>query len=147
MPHRKMEERLSVSESIASTMLLAVGLITLARGSYWTLNPNSESDSQMYASLASVMPLWAWALGFVIGGLLLVLASWYLPRRALKNRFDWLLLIGGMTSSASYFIVAVAGFGNAANWLTPVQLVIYSIATLVLAFYGGFSLWRKKSMY
>ena len=141
------EEQLSTSESIASTLLLALGMLTTARGTYWVFNSDNTSDSKMYVSLATVMPLWAWAIGFVIGGLLLILSSWYLPRRDIKKRFAVTLLIGGGLSSASYFIVAIAGFGSAVNWLTPMQLIIFSMSTLMLAFFGGMMLWQKRNMY
>lgn len=141
------EEHLSMSESIASTLLLALGLLTTARGAYWMLNPENTNDSTLYASLAAVMPLWGWAIGYVIGGLLIILSSWYLPRRNIKKRFAITLLFGGGISSASYFIVAIAGFGNALNWLTPIQLIIFSMATLMLAFFGGTMLWQKKNTY
>ena len=141
------EEHLSMSESIASTLLLALGMLTTARGAFWMFNSENTSDSNLYASLAAVMPLWAWAIGFFIGGILIILSSWYLPRRHIKKRFAVTLLIGGGLSSASYFIVAIAGFGNAVNWLTPTQLIIFSVASLVLAFFGGMQLWQKKNMY
>lgn len=141
------EEQLSVSESIASTLLLAFGLLTTARGAFWMFNSENTSDSNLYASLAAVMPLWAWAIGFFMGGILIILSSWYLPRRHIKKRFAVTLLLGGVLSSASYFIVAIAGFGNAVNWLTPTQLIIFSVASLVLAFFGGMMLWQKRNMY
>ena len=140
-------DHLSMSESIASTLLLGLGLLTTVRGAYWILNPENTSDSTLYSSLAMVMPLWAWALGFVFGGLFIILSSWYLPRRNIKKRFAITLLIGGGISSASYFIVAIAGFGNAINWLTPIQLIIFSMTTLMLAFFGGTMLWQKKNTY
>lgn len=141
------EENLSMSESIASTLLLALGMLTTARGTYWVFNAENTNDSKLYASLAAVMPLWGWAIGFVIGGLLLILSSWYLPRRNIKKQFAVSLLLGGGISSASYFIVAIAGFGNAINWLTPMQLIIFSMTTLMLAFFGGTMLWQKRNMY
>ena len=141
------EEQLSMSESIASTLLLALGMLTTTRGAFWMFNSENTSDSNLYASLAAVMPLWAWAIGFFMGGILIILSSWYLPRRHIKKRFAVTLLIGGCLSSASYFIVAIAGFGNAVNWLTPTQLIIFSVASLVLAFFGGMMLWQKRNMY
>ena len=141
------EKQLSASESIASTLLLALGMLTTSRGAFWMFNYDDTSDSNLYASLAAVMPLWAWAIGFVVGGLLLILSSWYIPRRDIKKRFAVTLLIGGGLSSASYFIVAIAGFGNAINWLLPMQLIIFSMTTLMLAFFGGLMLWQKKNMY
>ena len=141
------EEQLSMSESVASTLLLALGLLTSARGAFWMFNSENTSDSELYASLAAVMPLWSWAIGFFVGGILIILSSWYIPRRNIKKRFAITLLLGGGLSSASYFIVAIAGFGNAVNWLTPMQLIIFSMATLMLAFFGGAQLWQKKNMY
>ena len=141
------EEQLSLSESIASTMLLALGLLTTARGIFWMFNSDNPNDIKLYSSLASVMPLWAWGIGFFIGGLLIILSSWYLPRRNIKKRFAISLFVGGSLSSASYFIVAIAGFSNSLNWLTPFQLIIFSVASLLLAFFGGLQLWQKKNMY
>src|SRR5699024_8366532 len=141
------EEQLSLSESIASTLLLALGLLTTARGIFWMFNSDNPNDIELYSSLASVMPLWAWAIGFFIGGMLIILSSWYLPRRNIKKRFAISLLVGGSLSSSSYFIVAIAGFGNSLNWLTPFQLIIFSVASLLLAFFGGLQLWQKKNMY
>ena len=141
------EKQLTVSESIASTLLLALGMLTTSRGVFWMFNYDDTSDSNLYASLAAVMPLWAWAIGFVVGGLLLILSSWYIPRRDIKKGFAVTLLIGGGLSSASYFIVAIAGFGNAINWLLPMQLIIFSMSTLMLAFFGGMQLWQKRNMY
>lgn len=141
------KEQLSLSESIASTMLLVLGMLTAARGIFWIFNSGNPDDIKMYASLASVMPLWAWGIGFFIGGLLIILSSWYLPRRDIKKRFAISLFIGGVLSSSSYFIVAIAGFGHSVNWLTPLQLIIFSVASLLLAFFGGIQLWQKKNMY
>ena len=141
------EEQLSLSESIASTMLLALGMLTSARGIFWMFNSDNPNDIKLYSSLASVMPLWAWAIGFFIGGILIILSSWYLPRRNIKKRFAITLFVGGGLSSASYFIVAIAGFSNSLNWLTPFQLIIFSVASLLLAFFGGLQLWQKKNMY
>ena len=141
------EEHLSLSESIASTMLLALGMLTSARGIFWMFNSDNPNDIKLYSSLASVAPLWAWAIGFLIGGMLIILSSWYLPRRNIKKRFSVALFVGGGLSSASYFIVAIAGFGNSLNWLTPFQLIIFSVASLLLAFFGGLQLWQKKNMY
>ena len=141
------EEQLSLSESIASTMLLALGMLTSARGIFWMFNSDNPNDIKLYSSLASVMPLWAWAIGFFIGGILIILSSWYLPRRNIKKRFAITLFVGGGLSSSSYFIVAIAGFSNSLNWLTPFQLIIFSVASLLLAFFGGLQLWQKKNMY
>ena len=138
---------LSLSESIASVLLLGLGMFTVSRGIFWIIHPNNTNDSQLYASLDSVMSLSFWGVFFFVGGLFLVLSSWFLPRRHTKKRFAFTLLLGGGISSASYFIVAIAGFGNSINWLTPTQLIILSMTTLMLAFFGGTMLWQKKNMY
>ena len=141
------EEQLSTPESIASTLLIALGMLTAARGIFWMFNSDNTNDIKLYASLAAVMPLWGWAIGFFIGGMLIILSSWYLPCRDIKKRFAVTLFIGGGLSSASYFIVAIAGFGSAVNWLTPMQLIIFSMSTLMLAFFGGMMLWQKRNTY
>lgn len=138
------ESRLSISESIASTLLFGLGALTIVRGLYWLTNSHTTADIEMYESLASVLPLWAWSLGFIIGGLLLLLSSWVLPKRVPRRRFFLYLLFGGIVSNMSYFIIAIAGFGNSETWMTPVQLVVFSTVSLVLAFFGGMQLWQTK---
>ena len=75
------DNHLSLSESIASVLLLGLGMFTVSRGIFWIIHPHNTNDSQLYASLDSVMSLSFWGVFFFVGGLFLVLSSWFLPRR------------------------------------------------------------------
>ncbi|WP_205710594.1 hypothetical protein [Jeotgalicoccus sp. S0W5] len=70
-----------------------------------------------------------------------------LPKRNTTISFAWFLLIGGLGSSVAYFIITIAGFGNAVNWLTPVQYITLSGMNGMLAFLGGLRVWQMKGMY
>ena len=66
------DNHLSLSESIASVLLLGLGMFTVSRGIFWILHPHNTNDSQLYASLDSVMSLSFWGIFFFVGGLFLV---------------------------------------------------------------------------
>ena len=51
------DSHLSLSESITSVLLLGLGMFTVSRGIFWILHPHNTNDSQLYASLDSVMSL------------------------------------------------------------------------------------------
>ena len=143
-----MDKRMSYAEIIASLMLLGSGLLTFERGLFWILeNQSSLNDSPLYTTLSHAMPLWAWGLMFAASGLFIMCASWKLPRRATGKSFAWFLLIGGLGSSVAYFIITVAGFDSASNWLTPVQYITLSGMNGFLAFLGGSRIWQMKDLY
>lgn len=143
-----MDKRMSYAEIIASLLLFGSGLLTLERGVFWILeNQKSVQDSQLYTTLSYAMPLWAWGLAFAISGLLIMCASWQLPRRATGKSFAWFLLVGGLGSTVAYFIITIAGFDSASNWLTPVQYITLSGMNCFLAFLGGVRVWTAKDTY
>lgn len=139
------KERLSTSESIASVSLAVFGIFTLIRGSYWIVDYENPTDSELYVALISAAPLYIWGALFAIGGLLLILSSWYLPRRHIRKRFALSMLSGGLTVSVTYFIVAVAGFNNAISWMMPAQMVSLALFGGILAFFGGMQLWQMRT--
>src|SRR5699024_12493545 len=55
------------------------------------------------------------------------------------------LLVGGLSSSVAYFIIAIAGFESAWNWMTPIQYITLSGMNGVLAFLGGVRVWAARS--
>src|SRR5699024_1681379 len=143
----KIDKKMSYAEIIASIMLLGSGLLTAERGLFWVVETDeSMVDSNVYTTWSYVMRFWSWGLVFAIGGTLIILASWRLPNRDTAISFAWLLLIGGLVSSVAYFIITIAGFGNAANWLTPVQYITLSGMNGMLAFLGGLRVWQMKNM-
>lgn len=138
---------MSYTEIIASLMLFGSGMLTVERGIFWIVETDkSMFDSHLYAILGHVMPLFAWGMLFTLSGMFVILASWRLPKRDVSNSFALFLLIGGLGSSVAYFVITIAGFGSAANWLTPVQYITLSGMNGMLAFLGGIRVCRKKSM-
>ena len=138
---------MSYTEIIASLMLFGSGMLTVERGIFWIVETDkSMFDSHLYVTLSSAMPLLFWGVLFTLSGMFVILASWRLPKRDISNSFALFLLIGGLGSSVAYFVITIAGFGSAANWLTPVQYITLSGMNGMLAFLGGIRVCRKKSM-
>src|SRR5699024_5239679 len=126
---------MSYTEIIASLMLLGSDMLTVERGICWIgESDKSVHDSHLYVTLSDAMPLFAWGVLFTLSGMFVILASWRLPKRNISNSFALFLLIGGLGSSVAYFVITIAGFGSAANWLTPVQYITLSGMNGMLAF-------------
>ena len=139
------DKHMSYAEMIASLMLIGTGLMTMERGLFWIIETDTSLfDSHLYATLSLVMPLWIWGLIFALSGLFVILASLKLPKRDTAISFAIFLLIGGLGSSVAYFIITIAGFGNAETWLTPVQYITLSGLNGILAFIGGVRIWQTK---
>ena len=142
------DKRISYAEVIASVMLFGSGLLTLVRGVFWIFeNQESVQDLPLYATLNHAMPIWAWGVMFAVSGLMVIGASWQMPRRTTGKSFGWFLLVGGLGSSVAYFIIAIAGFDSASNWMTPAQYITLSGMNGVLAFLGGVRVWATKDTY
>ena len=138
---------MSYTEIIASLMLFGSGMLTVERGIFWIVETDkSMFDSHLYVTLSNAMPLLAWGVLFTLSGMFVILASWRLPKRNVSNSFALFLLIGGLGSSVAYFVITIAGFGSATNWLAPVQYITLSGMNGMLAFLGGIRVCRKKSM-
>ncbi|WP_462420017.1 hypothetical protein [Salinicoccus sp. Marseille-QA3877] len=143
-----MDKRINYAEIIASVMLFGSGLLSLARGVFWIFeNQESVQDSALYTALNHAMPIWAWGVMFAVSGLMVIGASWHMPRRITGKSFAWLLLVGGLSSSVAYFIIAIAGFDSASNWMTPLQYITLSGMNGFLAFIGGVRVWAAKDTY
>ena len=139
---------MSYTEIIASLMLFGSGMLTVERGIFWIVETDkSMFDSHLYVTLSNAMPLLAWGVLFTLSGMFVILASWRLPKRDVSNSFALFLLIGGLGSSVAYFVITIAGFGSAANWLAPVQYITLSGMNGMLAFLGGIRVCRKKNMH
>ena len=124
-----MDKRINYAEIIASVMLFGSGLFTLVRGVFWIFEyQQSVQDLPLYDTL-------------VIG------ASWQMPKWTTGKSFGWFLLVGGLSSSVAYFIIAIAGFESASNWMTPIQYITLSGMNGVLAFLGGVRVWAAKDTY
>lgn len=139
-------DRLSMSETIASSSLAILGLLTALRGFAWIHRYDNPSDVELYASLISVAPLYIWGSVFAVGGILLALSSWFLPRRDVHKRFAFSLFLGGLTSSVTYFVVAIAAFNTASTWFLPTQMIVLALYGGILTFFGGMQLWQMHTM-
>lgn len=141
---RKMKG-LSLVEAIASICLFGLGLFHGIRGLFWLLaDENTQHDSPLYTSLSSIMPLNVWGFLIFLSGLSFVFASWKLPKHQVSNALYIFLLIGGLLSSLLCFAIALIGYGNAINWLTPSQLIVLSGVGGMLAFFGGMTVWQRN---
>ena len=142
------DKRINYAEIIASVMLFGSGLLTLVRGVFWILeNRQSVQDLPLYATLNHAMPIWAWGVMFAVSGLLVIGASLRTTRWTTGKSFAWFLLVGGLGSCVAYFIIAIAGFDSAENWMTPIQYITLSGMNGVLAFLGGVRVWATKDTY
>lgn len=140
-----MNRKLNLSETVSSVLLFTFGLHHLARGVFWVLaDKSTRHDSQMYLELETIMPLYVWGMICSIGAVFFLLASISLPHHQTSRSFALFLIMGGSISGAFYFVIAIFGFHSAINWFTPLQLVVLSAGSAMLAFFGGVVLWKKR---
>ncbi|WP_218969937.1 hypothetical protein, partial [Staphylococcus sp. HMSC070A02] len=94
-------KKLNLSEMIASTLLFGTGLFTLWRGLFWTIEQDSIlGDSAFYRELHNLLPIWIWGVLFLLSGILLMCASYLLPKQNQKSY--WLITIGSLISFVMY---------------------------------------------
>ena len=142
---QKLEERLTQVESIASATLFTFGIFSAMRGLNWVVFSETSRDYKVYSTIVEVAPLYVWGALLLIGSLMLMIASWLLPRWRTKRGFSIILLIGGLVTSITYFIIAIATFHQHGTWLVPSQMVVLSTLGGILAFFGGAYLWNTKT--
>ncbi|KXA43053.1 hypothetical protein HMPREF3215_01976, partial [Staphylococcus simulans] len=136
-------KKLTLSEMIASTLLFGTGLFTLWRGLFWTIEQDSIlGDSAFYRELHNLLPIWSWGALFLLSGILLMCASYLLPKQNQKSY--WLITIGSFISFIMYFIITSASVYNAINWLSPIQFATLSGIYLVMTFFGGFEIYAER---
>ena len=142
---QKLEERLTQVESIASASLFIFGIFSAMRGLNWIVFSETSRDYTVYSVIVEVAPLYIWGALLLVGSLMLMIASWLLPRWKIKRGFSIILLIGGFVTSITYFIIAIATFHQHGTWLVPSQMVVLSALGGILAFFGGAHLWNTKT--
>lgn len=135
--------KLSLSESVSSTLLFGLGIFSLWRGLFWVIEQESViSDSEFYQALHAVLPIWVWGILMIVSSLFLISASWLLPKG--NRMFYWLLLVGGVATSLMYLIMTGASLFNSINWLSPMQFATLSSVCAVIAFFGGAELYARR---
>lgn len=116
---------------VVSQFLL--GLTISSRGFYWLFNQNAViEDSEFYAKLHTIMPIWLWGLIILITGMFIMLSALYVPTIENRNIFFKLTIIGGSSSFVFYFIMLSASMKNHLNWLTPINFLILTVWTLAI---------------
>lgn len=116
---------------VVSQFLL--GLTISSRGLYWLFNQNAViEDSEFYAKLHTIMPIWLWGLIILITGMFIMLSALYVPTIENRNIFFKLTIIGGSSSFVFYFIMLSASMKNHLNWLTPINFLILTVWTLAI---------------
>lgn len=136
---------LSISERLASILLLCMGLLTNARALFWITNSQKAiNDSPFYTKLNGIMPLWAWGCVLLIFGTCTILASYYIPKRLVSVNFSLFVLIGCTGSAIFYFFMTVVSMADALNWLTPMNFLIKTSCLGLCGFIGGVDYARKR---
>ncbi|MHB7934175.1 hypothetical protein BUY42_00145 [Staphylococcus devriesei] len=128
-----------------SILILGVGLMMFERGFFWTKEQNDVlDDSDFYMALHQIMPIWMWGVMGMIFSILIIIAPFFLPKQHLNNKFNYLCLIGGTGNGIFYFLMTSASIYNAINWLTPLQFATFTTINILIAFYGGAAVVRKR---
>lgn len=142
-----MKGKMTLVETITSILLFSFGLLHIARGIFWLLlTESTKHESNMYMSLEALAPLYIWSVMVLLGGVMFLMASIKLPTHHISKSSAMFCLIGGLICGIFYFLFATVGFDNATNWLAPVQFIVYSASSFMLAFFGGAGIWRKRTV-
>lgn len=128
-----------------SIFMLGVGLMMFERGFFWTKEQNDVlDDSDFYMALHQIMPIWMWGVMGMIFSILIIIAPFFLPKQHINNKFNYLCLIGGTGNGIFYFLMTSASIYNAINWLTPLQFATFATINILIGFYGGAAVVRKR---
>lgn len=136
---------LGKTEKMSMILLTVFGIIISSRGVYWITNySNAVHESPFYETLDRVAPLYIWGAPFLIGGILLMVASINIISQNTRRVFDVLLVAGGFISGLSFLIISMASMASSFNWMTPVQNLCFAIGLFSLTWIGLDSLWKNK---
>lgn len=136
---------LGKTEKMSMILLTVFGIIISSRGVYWITNYSSAvHESPFYETLDRVAPLYVWGAPFLIGGILLMVASINIISQNTRRVFDILLVAGGFISGLSFLIISMASMASSFNWMTPVQNLCFAIGLFSLTWIGLDSLWKNK---
>lgn len=136
---------LGKTEKMSMILLTVFGIIISSRGVYWITNySNAVHESPFYETLDRVAPLYVWGAPFLIGGILLMVASINIISQNTRRVFDVLLVAGGFISGLSFLIISMASMASSFNWMTPVQNLCFAIGLFSLTWIGLDSLWKNK---
>ncbi len=134
----------SESEKLSTVLLIIFGLLPLSRAIYWFANSsNAVCESPFYEKLNSIAPLFVWGIPFLIGSILIIVASVFIISTTTKKYFNIFVSIGGFICGIGFAVIAAASVENNINWLTPVHNTCYTVGFLALTWIGISPLWNN----
>ncbi|MEX2956492.1 hypothetical protein AB4M78_08660 [Staphylococcus pasteuri] len=126
-------------------LYMGFGMLMFERGFFWAKEQEDVlDDSQFYLALHHIMPIWFWGILGMVFSLTLIIAPFFLPKRAMNNTFNFLILIGGAGNGLFYFLMTSASIFHAINWLTPLQFSTLAVINILIAVLGVIGLVRKQ---
>lgn len=139
------QDALSTSEKLSSVLLLAFGMMSVARGTFWVIESNrAVNDSPFYHELNNIAPLYIWGAVLIFFGMLMCLSCYFVPKRLVGIKFDLFVMIGCTGSAVFFFFLTVVSMIDALNWLTPINFLIQTSCLGLCGFIGGVSYARKR---
>lgn len=124
---------------------LLLGIMFEGRGIFWFVNQHSVlSDSPLYVTLHSVMPIWLWGLFIMITGFFIIVSALYVPFLNINNKFYTYSFIGTTSSMIFYFIMLSASLDNNINWLTPFNFLVQTTWAFLISFISGWKLYERR---
>lgn len=124
---------------------LLLGIMFEGRGIFWFVNQQSVlSDSPLYVTLHSVMPIWLWGLFIMITGFFIIISALYVPFLNTNNKFYTYSFIGTTSSMVFYFLMLSASLDNNINWLTPFNFLVQTTWAFLISVVSGWKLYERR---
>lgn len=141
----KLNQQFTTNDKIASVSLFGLGALEFSRGLYWLIYQSAVlSESEFYAALHEVMPIWIWGLMLAIFGLMIMLSSVFYGKRDVNKKSSYFMMIGGFGASIIQFLMVAASLYNSINLLSPVQFTILTGWLILVSFLGGVDIYGKR---
>lgn len=135
---------LTIDERILILFFMFMGLYELSRAFYWLSDSNLvKYDSGLYFTLAEIVPLYVWAIPFLVSGILLIMAGFYSVKKSNKT-FYIILMTSSFFATLGHAILTMASINNGISVLTPLQNFTLTMLFLSILVVGGDSLWKRK---
>lgn len=141
----KLNQQFTTNDKIASVSLFGLGALEFSRGLYWLIYQRAVLiESEFYAALHEVMPIWIWGLILAIFGLMIMLSSVFYGKRDVNKKSSYFMMIGGFGASIIQFLMVAASLYNSINILSPVQFTILTGWLILVSFLGGVDIYGKR---
>ena len=135
---------LTIDERILILFFMFMGLYELSRAFYWLSDFNLvKYDSGLYFTLAEIVPLYIWAVPFLVSGILLIMAGFYSVKKSNKT-FYIILMTSSFFATLGHAMLTMASINNGISVLTPLQNFTLTMLFLSILVVGGDSLWKRK---